>query len=113
MSRLQRGLSGINAGNTSMSGSRMGSISQGGGAARDGKSFDELKRIIHAKLVDQSLSRALVDVRCFRLPSRAIQREHQLPAESLAKRMLIDKRDELTHQFVVVSESELGFDPFF
>ncbi len=50
MSRLQRGLSGINSG--SISGSRMGSISQTS-AERNGKSFDELKRIIHAKLVDK------------------------------------------------------------
>src|SRR5581483_10589159 len=50
MSRLQRGMSGINTG--SISGSRMGSVSQTS-AERNGKSLDELKRIIHAKLVDK------------------------------------------------------------
>ncbi len=51
MSRLQRGLSGINGTAPGNSG-RLGSIG-GGGANRDAKSFDELKRIIHAKLVDK------------------------------------------------------------
>src|SRR6516165_8538442 len=45
MSKLQRGLS------TIAGGSRMGSLS--GNADRNGKGFDELKRIIHGKLVDK------------------------------------------------------------
>lgn len=49
MSRLQRGLSGISThGGTS----RLGNMSQVG-ADRGGKSLEELKRIIHAKLVDK------------------------------------------------------------
>jgi pilus assembly protein CpaF len=51
MSRLQRGIS-TNGGSTNGA-SRMGSISQGGGSDRGGKSFEELKRIIHGKLVDK------------------------------------------------------------
>jgi pilus assembly protein CpaF len=51
MSRLQRGLTGINGGG-SISGSRLGTMSQTS-AERNGKSFDELKRIIHGKLVDK------------------------------------------------------------
>jgi pilus assembly protein CpaF len=53
MSRLQRGLSSMNGGNTNGGGSRMGSVSQAGNNDRGGKSFEELKRIIHAKLVDK------------------------------------------------------------
>jgi pilus assembly protein CpaF len=52
MSRLQRGLSGINGSSPAGSG-RLGSVSSGGGSNRDAKSFDELKRIIHSKLVDK------------------------------------------------------------
>ena len=56
MSRLQRGLNQTGVGGTvngnasrlSMAGSLVG-----GGADRSGKSFDELKRIIHSKLVDK------------------------------------------------------------
>jgi pilus assembly protein CpaF len=46
MSRLQRGLSTMGGG-----ASRAGSL--GGSADRNGKGFDELKRIIHGKLVDK------------------------------------------------------------
>src|SRR5580704_4416695 len=50
MSRLQRGLNGLN---TSGSFSRLGSQSQAGGDRTANKSFEELKRLIHGKLVDK------------------------------------------------------------
>ncbi|MEY4395931.1 MAG: hypothetical protein RL595_3180 [Planctomycetota bacterium] len=46
MSRLQRGLTGFQAGQGSLSGNNPAS-------AQGGKSFDELKRLIHGKLVDK------------------------------------------------------------
>src|SRR6476660_1354418 len=50
MSRLQRGLPGMTSGGHS----RMGSVSQaGGGDRQSNKSFEELKRLIHGKLVDK------------------------------------------------------------
>src|SRR5436189_30836 len=49
MSRLQRGLSGINTGGFS----RAGSASQAGNDRQSGKGFDDLKRLIHSKLVDK------------------------------------------------------------
>src|SRR5436309_6347437 len=53
MSRLQRGLTGINTGGGGGF-SRMGSVSQAGGASgQSNKSFEELKRLIHSKLVDK------------------------------------------------------------
>lgn len=54
MSRLQRGITGIgNTANNSQGFSRAGSLSQNG-LARDGtKSFEDLKRLIHSKLVDK------------------------------------------------------------
>ena len=46
MSRLQRGLTGFQAGQGGLSGNNPAS-------AQSGKSFDELKRLIHGKLVDK------------------------------------------------------------
>src|ERR1700678_3325827 len=54
MSRLQRGLNGINPGCAGTGVSRTGSISQSGGDRQSSnKGFDELKRLIHGKLVDK------------------------------------------------------------
>jgi pilus assembly protein CpaF len=50
MSRLQRGLSGYSQNGT---GSRMGGTSQMGSPDKGNKSFEELKRLIHGKLVDK------------------------------------------------------------
>jgi pilus assembly protein CpaF len=52
MSRLQRGL-GPSATNSSGAVSRNGSVSQSGIERNSGKSFEELKRLIHSKLVDK------------------------------------------------------------
>jgi pilus assembly protein CpaF len=54
MSRLQRGLNSMSGGGASAQNggaTRLGGM--GGGSDRSGKSFDELKRIIHGKLVDK------------------------------------------------------------
>jgi pilus assembly protein CpaF len=50
MSRLQRGLTGLNS---SGSYSRLGSHAPTGGDRQANKSFEELKRLIHSKLVDK------------------------------------------------------------
>src|SRR6202790_511452 len=52
MSRLQRGLNGAATGATNHGASRTGNMT-GDKADRAGKGFDELKRIIHGKLVDK------------------------------------------------------------
>jgi pilus assembly protein CpaF len=53
MSRLTRGLTGVNSTGTGGGGfSRLGGTSQAGGA-QSNKSFEELKRLIHSKLVDK------------------------------------------------------------
>jgi len=51
MSRLQRGLSSLSNNGTSFS--RTGSVSQSGLERNSNKSFEELKRLIHSKLVDK------------------------------------------------------------
>ena len=57
MSRLQRGLSGINSTGNSTAGSSMrlgmGSLASAGAERQGTKSFEELKRLIHGKLVDK------------------------------------------------------------
>jgi pilus assembly protein CpaF len=50
MSRLQRGLTGLNTGNSY---SRLGSHAPTGADRQSNKSFEELKRLIHGKLVDK------------------------------------------------------------
>src|ERR1043166_4190232 len=75
MSRLQRGLSSMNGGATGVS--RMGSVSQAGGD-RSGKSFEELKRIIHAKLVDKLDLSRVSD-----LAGETLRREIRLVVERL------------------------------
>src|SRR5438093_12833258 len=77
MSRLQRGLT-----NATQSGnggvSRLGSLSQPGGADRGNKSFEELKRIIHAKLVDKLDLSRVSD-----LAGETLRREIRLVVERL------------------------------
>jgi pilus assembly protein CpaF len=77
MSRLQRGLSNLNGGGTGGV-SRLGSISQAGGGDRGGKSFEELKRIIHAKLVDKLDLSRVSD-----LAGETLRREIRLVVERL------------------------------
>src|ERR1700727_3108038 len=76
MSRLQRGINSVN-GNSTNGASRMGSISQAGGD-RSGKSFDELKRIIHSKLVDKLDLSRVSD-----LAGETLRREIRLVVERL------------------------------
>jgi pilus assembly protein CpaF len=74
MSRLQRGL---NSMSTAGGASRLGSISQAG-TDRNGKSFEELKRIIHAKLVDKLDLSRVSD-----LAGETLRREIRLVVERL------------------------------
>src|ERR1700723_2327420 len=79
MSRLQRGLSSLHG--SSNGGSRMGSMSLPGGAGgpREGtKSFEELKRLIHGKLVDKLDLSRVSD-----LEGETLRREIRLVVERL------------------------------
>src|SRR5262245_23461827 len=53
MSRLTRGLTGLNNTNNPSNFSRAGTGTQGGPDRQANKSFEELKRLIHSKLVDK------------------------------------------------------------
>jgi pilus assembly protein CpaF len=75
MSRLQRGLNGLN---TSGSFSRLGSHSQTSGDRTSNKSFEELKRLIHGKLVDKLDLSRVTD-----LAGDTLRREIRLVVERL------------------------------
>src|SRR5213082_3208299 len=77
MSRLQRGLTGLNNSNTSAS--RLGGSLTSGGNDRQGtKSFEELKRLIHGKLVDKLDLSRVSD-----LEGETLRREIRLVVERL------------------------------
>src|SRR4051812_18914116 len=82
MSRLQRGLTGLgmtNAGGTGVGPSRLGnSLSTAGGQAQGTKSFEELKRLIHGKLVDKLDLSRVSD-----LEGETLRREIRLVVERL------------------------------
>ena len=61
--------------------------------------------------VDERGARGGVDLEGLGLPPRAIQREHELSARTLAQRVLADERLELADHLRVASECEVGVDP--
>src|SRR5229473_61214 len=79
MSRLQRGLSGIQSTNVSSGGySRLGTASVNGDRQSSNKSFEELKRLIHGKLVDKLDLSRVSD-----LEGETLRREIRLVVERL------------------------------
>src|SRR6202790_4457641 len=78
MSRLQRGLNGSNAAGASGAISRNGSLPGGGGDRQGTKSFEELKRLIHGKLVDKLDLSRVSD-----LEGETLRREIRLVVERL------------------------------
>ena len=66
---------------------------------------------LDSQLVHERAPRPLIRVQCLRLSTRPIKREHQLSAQTLAKRVLGDKRLQLGDEVVVAAEREVGFDP--
>src|SRR6516165_6581584 len=74
MSRLQRGLSSLNQ----PGGTRLGGQSLGGAERQSGKSFEDLKRLIHTKLVDKLDLSRVSD-----LAGETLRREIRLVVERL------------------------------
>src|SRR4051794_12028716 len=75
MSRLARGLTGLNS---ATGASRMGSLAGGGQERQGTKSFEELKRLIHGKLVDKLDLSRVSD-----LEGETLRREIRLVVERL------------------------------
>src|SRR5262249_25403925 len=63
---------------------------------------------VDAELLDERPPSALEDGERLRLPVAAIQREHQLAAETLAKSVLRDERLELRPQLLIAPEREVA-----
>ena len=66
---------------------------------------------LEAELVQELTAGAPVCLERIGLAARAVEREHQLPAQALAERVLGDQRLELSDQDVVLSERKVGLDP--
>ena len=71
----------------------------------------ERRARIDPELVDEGPARILVGVQGLRLPTRPVQRRHQIPPQALAERVLGDECLELSDQLVVAPEREVGVDP--
>jgi hypothetical protein len=67
---------------------------------------------LDAELLDQDTARLVVGVQRLSLPRRAIEGEHELPAQALPERMLRDERLQLTDQVGVSTELEVRGNSF-
>jgi hypothetical protein len=63
---------------------------------------------LEAELLDERLPRFLVGAQRVRLAAGPVQREHQLPAQTLAERVLGDERLELADCLIVAAEREVA-----
>ena len=66
---------------------------------------------LDAELVDERLPRRRVHLERLGLPPGPVEREHQLRARALAKRVRSDERLELADELGVAAEGEVGVDP--
>src|SRR5439155_1584604 len=65
---------------------------------------------VQPELAVQELPRLTVDLERVRLPACAIEREHQLAAQALPKRVLRDERLQLADELLVAAKREIGVD---
>jgi hypothetical protein len=70
----------------------------------------ERRARLRAELFDERRTCGAVGLERVRLPARAIEREHELPAEPLAEWVLADEGLELRHEVRVAPESQVGVD---
>ena len=66
---------------------------------------------IDPQRADQRLAGALVDVECLRLPSGAVEREHQLATQLLAERVLLHQALQLTDELGMPAAGQVAVDP--
>ena len=76
------------------------------------ESLQSLARL-EAELLSERTATLLVGAQRFGLSSRPVEREHELSAQPLSKRLLGDELLELDDELVVAPEREIGFDPLF
>ena len=65
---------------------------------------------LEAELVREPPAALAIGLERIRLPSGAVEREHQLPPHALARGVLVDQRFELGHQRRVTAQGQLGID---
>ena len=65
---------------------------------------------LHADRLHESRARVPIGRQRFRLPARAIQREHLLRPQSLAQRLIGDQRPELAEHLAVATRDQVGLD---
>ena len=71
----------------------------------------ELRPRLDPELVDEAAARGLVGVEGLGLAAGSVEREHQLPAEGLAQRMLAHERLQLADDVAVAPQLQVGVDP--
>ena len=76
-----------------------------------GLKLAQLGARLDAELVDETGAGSLIHVQSLRLPARTVQRDHELPQEALAQRVLGDEPLELADDVAVATELEIGVDP--
>ena len=70
----------------------------------------QLARGIDPELVHERTPSVLIDLERLRLPTRAVEREHQLCTQPLAQRMLANERLQLANERGLAALGEVGFD---
>ena len=70
----------------------------------------ELGRRLDADLVDQSPPRVAIGLERLGLPPAPVQREHPLPVEPLAERVLRQQRIDLADDLLMAARSQVGLD---
>jgi hypothetical protein len=71
----------------------------------------ELGARVHAELLDEQFARLAVDRQRVRLATAAIQRQHQLPAQTFTQWVLRDLQFQLGHELTGAATGEIGVDP--
>ena len=70
----------------------------------------QLSAGLDAELVDEHLAGRAVDLKRLGLAAATVQAEHQLAAEPLAERVLLDESLQLADELAVAAEREVGLD---
>jgi hypothetical protein len=66
---------------------------------------------LDAELLDEVASPIRVDRKGLRVPTAAVEREHQLCSQPFSQRMFRDQRLELRHEAPTFAESQIRLDP--
>src|SRR4051794_4709458 len=86
-----------------------------GGIVREDRPFELPKRAtrLEAELLGEAVPAAPRLLERAGVLSRAIQRQHELPEEPFAERVLADEALDLTDEFCGQPASKIGVDPLF